>query len=325
MNWRSAMWQAASWARRSPEELDPAGARSSPGSRRGSRCARPCRRGGAAGCARLPGRISVESEALEPATAAADIGVVADRGCEGQTLAPVEDRLEDEDVGQVHAAVERVVHHVDVAGMDVVAIVAQHRFDGGGHGAEMARQGEALRDQAPVAVGERRGEIHVVAQDARIGGAADGERHLVRDGEDGVPEELEAEGIGPRPRPAPPRPRSPLLRSRRALRLLPCAPPPFSRDDSEGGERESTLAGDRSDYRARRGTPEDRRSDCPEGWRRCAPVKKRKDSRWTTFPASHYSNLVIAVSARRRRLPCRPGRSWRRTCRRQRSDLRTDY
>ena len=128
---------------------------------------------------------------------AADIGVVADRGCEGQTLAPVEDRLEDEDVRQVHAAVERVVHHVDVAGMDVVAIVAQHRFDGGRHGAEMARQGEALRDQAPVAVGERRGEIHVVAQDARIGGAADGERHLVRDGEDGVPEELEAEGIGP--------------------------------------------------------------------------------------------------------------------------------
>ena len=172
---------------------------------------------------------------------AADIGVVADRGGEGQTLAPVEDRLEDEDVRQVHAAVERVVHHVDVAGMDVVAIVAQHRFDGGRHGAEMARQGEALRDQAPVAVGERRGEIHVVAQDARIGGAADGERHLVRDGEDGVPEELEAEGIGPA-RALPPRPCPPLLRSRRALRLLPCAPPPFSRDDSEGGERESTLA-----------------------------------------------------------------------------------
>ena len=128
---------------------------------------------------------------------AADIGVVADRRGEGQTLAPVEDRLEDEDVRQVHAAVERVVHHVDVAGMDVVAIVAQHRFDGGRHGAEMARQGEALRDQAPVAVGERRGEIHVVAEHARIGGAADGERHLVRDGEDGVPEELEAEGIGP--------------------------------------------------------------------------------------------------------------------------------
>ena len=34
-----------------------------------------------------------------------------------------------------------------------------------------------------------------------------------------------------------------VLRSRRALRLLPCAPLPFSRDGSEGGERESTLAG----------------------------------------------------------------------------------
>ena len=126
--------------------------------------------------------------------------MVADRRREGQAVALVEDRLEHEDVGQVHTAVERIVHHEDIVGMDVVAIVAQHRFDGGRHRAEMARQREALRDQAPVAVGERRGEIHVVAQDARIGGAADGERHLVRDGEDGedgVPEELEAEGIGP--------------------------------------------------------------------------------------------------------------------------------
>ena len=51
---------------------------------------------------------------------AADIGVVADRGCEGQAVVPVEDRLEHEDVGQVHAAVERVVHHEHVVGMDVV-------------------------------------------------------------------------------------------------------------------------------------------------------------------------------------------------------------
>ena len=127
---------------------------------------------------------------------AADIGVMADGGGEGQALSPIEDRLEHEDVRQVHAAVEGVVHDEDIAGMDVVAVVAQHRLDRRRHRAEMARQREPLRDQAAGAVGERGREIHVVAQDARIGRAADGERHLVRDGEDGVPEEREAEGIG---------------------------------------------------------------------------------------------------------------------------------
>ena len=60
----------------------------------------------------------------------------------------------------------------------------------------MARQGQPLRDQAAVAVGERGGEVHVVAEHAGVGGAADGERHLVRDSEDGVAEELETEGVG---------------------------------------------------------------------------------------------------------------------------------
>ena len=58
---------------------------------------------------------------------AADIGVVADRRGEGQAVAAVEDRLEHEDIRQMHAAVERVVHHEHVAGVDVVAEVPQHR------------------------------------------------------------------------------------------------------------------------------------------------------------------------------------------------------
>ena len=58
---------------------------------------------------------------------AADIGVVADRAGEGQPLALVVERLEDEDVGQVHAAVERVVHDEDVARRHVVAEVAHDR------------------------------------------------------------------------------------------------------------------------------------------------------------------------------------------------------
>jgi len=46
----------------------------------------------------------------------AHVGLVADRRYERQALAPVEDRLQDEDVRQVHPALERVVQAVDVAG-----------------------------------------------------------------------------------------------------------------------------------------------------------------------------------------------------------------
>ena len=82
---------------------------------------------------------------------AADIGVVADRAGEGQPLALVIERLEDEDVGQVHAAVERVVHDEDVARRHVVAEVAHDRLHRGRHRAEMARQRQALRGELAVA------------------------------------------------------------------------------------------------------------------------------------------------------------------------------
>ena len=60
--------------------------------------------------------------------AAADIDVVADGAGEGQPLALVIERLEDEDVRQVHAAVERIVHDEDVARRHVVAEVPHDRF-----------------------------------------------------------------------------------------------------------------------------------------------------------------------------------------------------
>ena len=94
--------------------------------------------------------------------AAADVGVVADRRGEGEPLAVDEDRLEDEDVGQVHAAFERVVHDEDVARPDVVPEAAQHRRQRGRDRAEVAGQGQALRDQPAVGVAERRRVVHVV-------------------------------------------------------------------------------------------------------------------------------------------------------------------
>ena len=126
---------------------------------------------------------------------AADIGVVADRAGEGETLALVKQRLEDEDVGQVHAAVERVVHDEDVAGRHVVPEVAHDRLHGGRHRAEMARQGQALGREPAVGVGEARRIVHVVLEHARIGRPEHGKRHLVGDREDRVLEQLERDRV----------------------------------------------------------------------------------------------------------------------------------
>ena len=129
--------------------------------------------------------------------AAADVGVVADGGGEGDALAVDEDRLEDEDVRQVHAAVEGIVHDEDVARIDVVARSARMiDVERGRDRAQVPGQGQPLRHQPAVGVGEGGGEIHVVPQHAGIGGAADGQRHLVGDGEHGVLEQLEGDGIG---------------------------------------------------------------------------------------------------------------------------------
>src|SRR6185295_20286786 len=45
-------------------------------------------------------------------------------------------------------------------------------------------------------VAERRGVIHVVLEHAGVGGAQDRQRHLVGDGEQRVPEQLEADRVG---------------------------------------------------------------------------------------------------------------------------------
>ncbi len=123
---------------------------------------------------------------------------MADRAGEGQPLALVEQRLDHEDVGQVHAAVERVVHDEDVALGHVVTEVTHDGFHGGRHRAEMPGQGQALGRELAVGIGEARRIIHVVLEHAGIGRPEDRERHLVGDRENGVLEELQRDRIGHR-------------------------------------------------------------------------------------------------------------------------------
>ena len=55
----------------------------------------------------------------------------------------------------------------------------------------MHGQGQSLRNDGTAAVGNGGGEIHVVTQHPRIGGAAHGDRHLISRGEHSVFEKLE--------------------------------------------------------------------------------------------------------------------------------------
>ena len=80
-------------------------------------------------------------------------------------------------------------------GEDVAVEPLDHRGEGRRKRAQVAGQRQPLRDKAAVGVGERRREVHVVAQHAGIGCPADGHRHLVGDGEDGVPEQLEGDRV----------------------------------------------------------------------------------------------------------------------------------
>ena len=139
-----------------------------------------------------------------PCDPAADVGVVADRGGEREPPAVVVERLEQEDVGQVHAALEGVVHDEDVARPDVLPELRDHRSERGRDRAEMARQRQALRHELAVRVAERRRVVHVVLEHARVGRAEHGERHLVGDREDRVAEQLEGDRVVARGHGAPP-------------------------------------------------------------------------------------------------------------------------
>ena len=97
-------------------------------------------------------------------------------------LALPEDRLDDEDVRDVHAAVERVVEDEDVARLDRVAVLREQRGHRVRHRAQVQRDGHALGDHLALGVAQRRGVVEAVAHDGRVGRAVQRQRHLVGGG-----------------------------------------------------------------------------------------------------------------------------------------------
>ena len=126
----------------------------------------------------------------------ADVGVVGQRGGVPLQLVLDEDRLDHVDVGQVlPAGAVRVVGNEDVAGTRGVGVlgaeVPHHRREA----AELHREGEALRDEAAVAVAEGGGVVHRVANDRRVRASHQDERHLVGRRRERVPDDLERDRV----------------------------------------------------------------------------------------------------------------------------------
>ena len=125
----------------------------------------------------------------------AHVRVVTDGGSESDSLAFEIDRLEDEDVGQMHAAVEGIVQDVDIVRLHLVVVVAQNRRQRGGDRAQMLGQGEALGQHLPFAVAYRGGIVHAALQHAGICSPKNREGHLVGDRVGRVLEQLERKRI----------------------------------------------------------------------------------------------------------------------------------
>ena len=127
---------------------------------------------------------------------AADVGVMGPRGGEEQELAGFrEHRHDHRHVGQMGAAVVRIVEGVDVARPHAAATLADdgaHRF---AHRAQMDGHVGGVGDQPALGVEQGAGEIQPFLDVDRIGGVLEGDPHLLGDGHEEVVEDLEQDGI----------------------------------------------------------------------------------------------------------------------------------
>ena len=100
------------------------------------------------------------------------------------------------DVGQVRAAVIRVVERVDVARPDVPPVAGDHHLDRLAHRAEVHRDVRGVRDQVALGVEDRAGEVEALLDVDRVRRRAEPLAHLLGGGHEQVGEDLEQHRVG---------------------------------------------------------------------------------------------------------------------------------
>ncbi len=131
---------------------------------------------------------------------AADLGVVAARGDVEQdplTLR-VEDRGDDGDVGEMGAAVVRVVDGVRVTRPHAGAAPADDLLDAGAHRSQVDGDVRGVGDEVAVRVEERAGEVEAFLDVDGLGGGLQSGAHLFGDRHEEVVEDFEEYGVGRR-------------------------------------------------------------------------------------------------------------------------------
>ena len=113
----------------------------------------------------------------------------------GDALSFPEHGLGDEDVGDVHAAVEGVVENENIALLHLVAEAGKERLHCEGHRAEVQWDGDALGNHLAIGIAERGRVVETVADDGRVGGAVEGHSHFVGGSGEGVLHDLAGDGI----------------------------------------------------------------------------------------------------------------------------------
>ena len=107
-----------------------------------------------------------------------------------------EDGPDDEDVGQVHPAGERVVDHDDVARIERAVEFAQHRRDRVGERPELVGQGHALGDDLALRVAQGGREVHRALDRLRVRGPDHADCHLLADRGETLADQLAPDRVG---------------------------------------------------------------------------------------------------------------------------------
>ena len=127
----------------------------------------------------------------------ADVQVVGHHRREAHQGIPVEDGLKNEDVGQVDASVEGIVHDEHVPRSDPAPVLVQSGLQGEGDGAQLEGNGDSLRDHPALAVAQGRGKVHAVANHRGVGRPDHGVGHFVGDAAEIVSDQAQGDGVDP--------------------------------------------------------------------------------------------------------------------------------